>query len=799
MADMAAFAAADGAAVRVFTARPHYPVGNAFPGYDEGGHDHEQIDGVTITRVSPWLPGKRGALGRIISESAFLAKGLAALLSGRLKRGKIVITLCPSILTVLLGLFATRRGGRHVAVIHDIQSGLASGLGMVNIGIVVRMMRWLEKIVLNRTDLILVLSEAMRKQLTSQGVRTRAEILPIWVDTEFIKPLPKPKSMDAPVVLYSGNLGKKQSLDQVIEMARHLRRRNLPARVVIRGAGSQGTELSARAEYEGLDNVEFRPLVNSEDLPAALGEGDVLLVPQNDQIADFAVPSKIFAIMAAGRPFIAAAPSGSLLWKLGDKSRSHLCVPAGDAEALADAVETLINDPDLRRTLGGNGRAYAVTHHERKVVLSRFMDLVNEDRKRSGAEVSGGHYLVFEPDARGHAAEWVKHLIAHVRKNPVPARITFTLPRALEKEIGGDLPRSVRLDFLDDSETARCTHPQLIVSAFARWWAMRRALERSHATHGLFLGIDHASFPLALGLPAGGRTVSGIMFRPTTHYRTAGWCRPTMKERLRDLRKDIILRLLTRRRAVSRIFSLDPYFPDYAARSYKHGHKVVPLADPAYPLAPPGPEERAIAERLPDERTVFLMFGEITARKGILQLTEALTLLPRDTARRTCVVVAGRIDPEIRVRVTKAFGTILRRQPDLKVFVVDRRLAAGEITALVERCDVVLAPYQRFVGSSGVLLWAAQLRRPVISQEYGLVGKLTRNFGLGLAVDTSDAGALAHAIEAAGSRGSNLPFNPVGVARFLWSHSPEAFSAALLSDDGMSPREDSNLVTMIAV
>src|SRR5204863_6629463 len=89
----------------------------------------------------------------------------------------------------------------------------------------------------------------------------------------------------------------------------------------------------------------------------------------------------------------------------------------------------------------------------------------------------------------------------------------------------------------------------------------------------------------------------------------------------------------------------------------------------------------------------------------------------------------------------------LRQQrPELWLKLEDRRLSEGEIAALMARSDVVLAPYQRFVGSSGVLLWAAGAGRPVLSQGFGLVGHLIREHRLGLAVDTTDPAALAAGI-----------------------------------------------------
>src|SRR3546814_1329878 len=121
-------------------------------------------------------------------EFVFLGRGLWAMATGRLRRSDHVVSLCPSVLAVLLGRLACRRGGHHVALVHDIQSGLAAGLGMVGGRWLLAAMRLLERRVLNGVDTIFVLSEHMRQTLLGQGVTTPIQVLPIWVDAAVIQP-----------------------------------------------------------------------------------------------------------------------------------------------------------------------------------------------------------------------------------------------------------------------------------------------------------------------------------------------------------------------------------------------------------------------------------------------------------------------------------------------------------------------------------------------------------------------------------------------------------------------------------
>ena len=369
--DLAEWLVRSGWPVRVFTSRPHYPDGVVPEAYRQGERDSEARNGVAIERVPPWRPDRRGALGRMAAELVFLLRGLGALFRGRIRRSRLVVSLCPSILAVLLGRLACRPDGRHFALVHDIQSGLASGLGMVGGGWLPALIRLLERRVLNGVDGIFVLSDQMRRRLEEQGVTVPIEVLPIWVDAAAIRPVER--TAGGPLtLLYSGNLGRKQALDQVLALAEILQRRGSAARIVIRGEGGEAVRLAEEAERRQLANIEFRPLLPIERLAEGLAEGDVHLVPQDGKAADYAVPSKIYGIMAAGRPFVATAGPGSHLWRLQEQTGAFQCVPPADAEALAEAVLALGVDVERRAELGACGRAFVEAHHDKARVLGNF-------------------------------------------------------------------------------------------------------------------------------------------------------------------------------------------------------------------------------------------------------------------------------------------------------------------------------------------------------------------------------------------------------------------------------------------
>ncbi|TWB46038.1 glycosyltransferase [Nitrospirillum pindoramense] len=394
-------------------------------------------------------------------------------------------------------------------------------------------------------------------------------------------------------------------------------------------------------------------------------------------------------------------------------------------------------------------------------------------------------FVIFEPDAEGHPCEWLKHLMHFAVADRRNYRVSFVVARELYDELSADDAAGrqdrVRILPLEPSEQALCRHPLLPVRGFARWWVMRRYLERTGSEAGHFLSLDHLTLPLALSLGARGRRLCGVLFRPSVHYRALGSYEPSLKEWMRDARKALLYPLMLRNAAVHRVLSLDPYFPTFAHDRYTQGGKVRTVVDPVHPFVNEKPEERRLADSMPTDRVTLLLFGFLSERKGVLSLLDALCRLPADAASKVGVMIAGKVDPALRERVYAALDRVHREQPDLWIHLEDRRLTSGEINALIKETSVVLAPYQRFVGSSGVLLWAAQAGKPVLTQDLGLLGCLARTHRLGLALDTTNSDTLSKGIEYLSESDTRSYFDQEAAANYIRHQSPQNFASEIIS------------------
>lgn len=378
--EIAEWFAAQNYLVKVFTNRPFYPFKKVFDNYRNGAKDVEDLNEVKVRRIKPYIPKKNNIIYRALADSIFFIKSL--FLNGLKKRDNI-ITLCPSIFSVAIGNLIKKRKGHHIAIVHDIQSGLADGLNLSkSLKFVLNFLRYIERKVLNKTDKIVVLTDGMRDSLLKLGV-SRGKIIkiPIWVDTDLIKPIIEKKGnvdYNDELIMYSGNLGKKQGLFQILDLAELLQKdpNTSDLKIEIRGDGNQKSELVTYAKSLNLNNVYFKDLVPKEELPYTLSKPVLHLVPQDPKTSEFAMPSKAYTLMALQKTFVATAIKGSTLYNFSKKTNAFITVPPNDVHCLKKEIVRLITDKSLKTKLEKNGREYVVKNNSKEKILNQYLSLI---------------------------------------------------------------------------------------------------------------------------------------------------------------------------------------------------------------------------------------------------------------------------------------------------------------------------------------------------------------------------------------------------------------------------------------
>ena len=383
--ELAAYFASRGHEVDVMAAPPYYPAWEVEASYRGLRWRRERRDGATYLRV-PVFIAKRGGVGartRVVLESSFTALSLRwwlpILLAAR--RYDVVYSVCPPLQAALLPLlYGLVRRVPWVVHVQDFQVDAAFRLGILPDNVAGRSLYRLEERLLRRATRVTTITRSMAQRALDKGVSAgRLGVTPNWSDLSFVRPAPPDPGARArlgagpqhTLMVYAGNMGEKQGLEAVLEVAERLRERSDLVFALV-GDGASRERLEAAAKRRSLANVRFHDLVPLPELPALLSAADVHLVIQKAEAADLVMPSKLTNIMAAGRASVATAPSGTELAEVLTSTGAGIVVRPGDVGALAQAIIRLADDPGLRGALGAAARRYAEEHLDRDTVLGRL-------------------------------------------------------------------------------------------------------------------------------------------------------------------------------------------------------------------------------------------------------------------------------------------------------------------------------------------------------------------------------------------------------------------------------------------
>ena len=367
--------------VSVITAVPHYPTGTVAEEFRGRVVQRERRRGVDVTRV--WVPSVDRA--RLVRRlwGFFCFQFLAATVG--LRRHYDVLLASNPALEVLLPVVALGvfRRKRMIYSVHEIYPDIGIKLGVFRNPGVIKLLGWMERFCMRRATYVRVLSEGYKRVLQSRGTpESKLAVIWDWIDTDFVRPLPRRNSFSAQwglddrfVVMYAGNLGLTQGLEDIVEAARLLEEEPT-VRIVLVGDGAAKTTLQQSVERAGLRNVQFIPFQERELLPWVLASADVSLVTLKRGMGVDSVPSKCYSIMASGRPIVASVDQGSDTRNLIQEAGCGLCIEPENPRALSDAILALFRDHSRRTRLAANGRQFAVSRHSKTAAAREFYSLL---------------------------------------------------------------------------------------------------------------------------------------------------------------------------------------------------------------------------------------------------------------------------------------------------------------------------------------------------------------------------------------------------------------------------------------
>lgn len=338
-------------------------------------------NGITIHRISHSQFAKSRMLLKAVNYISFV-RATRRFLRSCETPDVVVFETDPFLLPFEAQRLQKRTGCRMVGYLQDIYPDVAVALGKVPNNWMIRRLRKSLFSIYRSCDRMVVLSEDMKRLLISGGVDgARVDVVPNWADPEVVRPLERSRFRvnygleDKFVVMYSGNLGLTQRLEEFLLAAELLH--DLPHVVfAFVGQGSQRESLVEMVRRLNLTNVRFFDYQPKTELAQSLNAADLHLVPLTRELSQCLMPSKLYGILAAGRPYLTNAPADSELAMLTLKHQVGITVEPGSPKAIADGIRMAANDAAGIRDMGRNARKLALSEFTREKSAEKFRDVL---------------------------------------------------------------------------------------------------------------------------------------------------------------------------------------------------------------------------------------------------------------------------------------------------------------------------------------------------------------------------------------------------------------------------------------
>jgi glycosyltransferase involved in cell wall biosynthesis len=359
-----------GRQVTVLTGKPNYPDGQVFPGYTAWGTRRERYGDAEVVRV-PLVPrGQKSSVRLALNYLSFIVSGylIAPFLLRRQSFDAVFVYAPSPLLQALPALFlAWLKRAPLVVWVQDLWPESLAATGFVRHRWALAGVEWLVRHIYSHADLILIQSEGFRAPV-ARLVRDPRKIryFPNAVETTDASAATTSAEVDALAkniaqgfsVVFTGNLGTAQSVETIIDAAERLRAHE-DIRFFLIGSGSRSDWLKAETARRGLHNFVLPGRFPPTAMAPLYAASAALLVTLRDEPIFYTIPSKLRGYMPSGR---SASLNGEGARVVADAGAGVGCA-AGDAEALAQAVLHVRDQPQAERVrCGENARRYVAEH-----------------------------------------------------------------------------------------------------------------------------------------------------------------------------------------------------------------------------------------------------------------------------------------------------------------------------------------------------------------------------------------------------------------------------------------------------
>jgi len=365
--------------IRVVTAPPYYPEWKLKQRLLWHKKEH---DSYLIWRCPIYVPSQPKGFTRLLHLLSFALSSIPVLIKNITWKPNFIVSIEPTFFTTPFAiLYSKITQSKSILHIQDLEIDAAYSLNILKKGFFYQIIQNFEKFILNRFDTISTISPLMKEQIIQKGVnKDKIYIFPNWADTEKIHPTINNKYLrnrlsiksKQKIILYSGNIGEKQNLPNLINVAEKMQVDYKNYIFLIIGDGASKKRLAEDVKRRNISNIIFLPLQPIRNLGALLTMADIHLVIQHKNISDYVLPSKLTNILSAGGVSIISAKQNTQLSELVKKHEIGYLVKPDSESELYDAINHILLNKTLYNSIITNARRYAEKYLSKDKILSEF-------------------------------------------------------------------------------------------------------------------------------------------------------------------------------------------------------------------------------------------------------------------------------------------------------------------------------------------------------------------------------------------------------------------------------------------
>ncbi|MEJ0005135.1 MAG: glycosyltransferase family 4 protein [Steroidobacteraceae bacterium] len=358
----------------------------------------QMLHGVAVHRVATTRFGRSGLAGRFLDYATFYLSAGWTLLRLLDARDLVIAKTDPPFISIIAASCAWLKGARLVNWQQDVFPEVASRLAVNPLP------QWLDETLcrlrdwsLRRAQTNVVLGSRMLEYFERRGIGlSQLRIIENWADPDGISPKSVAESTLRAqlrltgkfVVCYSGNLGRAHEFETLVAAAELLRDEPSVIFLII-GGGAKMESLQRATRQQQLESFLFLPYQPRTALADSLAAGDVHLVSLLPSLEGLILPSKLYGIMAAGRPLIFIGDADGEIARVIGEAECGITAAVNDATTVAAAIIRLKLNTESRIAMGGRAREFFLDRYARDKAVKKWLVTLNASGSGSGAEPNG--------------------------------------------------------------------------------------------------------------------------------------------------------------------------------------------------------------------------------------------------------------------------------------------------------------------------------------------------------------------------------------------------------------------------